>query len=244
MNLMTNIFKLTNTKICQLYKTFSNLYSKLDDEFFTFNDFNGNEAVLYSDQGRIFVPSCVAVEEIDVVEKTNACYRDFPVKIRIGNRTVNAFMTNEKIIKVTSKKASCKNNYQNVHLTNTHRMLVKMGNLTTLEYDDVFMHLTFNLQTVNVTKLNFMHDENILNSVDLVMKLANVTAITEESGIFHIAEDFHSETESKIREIVDNTINLTSTWISKVANYGIKGLAGLFLILAILFLICKLFILY
>ena len=119
-----------------------------------------------------------------------------------------------------------------------------MGNLTTLEYDDVFMHLTFNLQTVNVTKLNFMHDENILNSVDLVMKLANVTAITEESGIFHIAEDFHSETESKLREIVDNTINLTSTWISKVTNYGIKGLAGLFLILAILFLVCKLFILY
>ena len=79
-------------------------------------------------------------------------------------------MTNEKIIKVTSKKSPYKNNYQHVHLSYNHRMLVKVGNFTTLEYDDVFMHLTFNLQTVNVTKLNFMHDENILNSVDLVMK--------------------------------------------------------------------------
>ena len=127
---------------------------------------------------------------------------------------------------------------------NKHAPDVKMGNLTTLEYGEMFMHLTFNLQTINVTKLNFMHDENILNSVDLVMKLANVTAITKESGIFHIDEDFHSETESKIREIVDNTINLTLTWISKVANYGIKGLSGLFLILSILFPICKLLILY
>ena len=73
-----------------------------------------------------------------------------------------------------------------------------------------------------------MHDENFLFSVYLVMKLANVTAITEESGIFYIAEVFHSETEYKIREIVDNKINLISTLISKVANYGIKGLAGLF----------------
>ena len=49
--MMTVITRQTNEKICQIYITFMNMYKKLDDEFFTFTDFNGNEAVLYSDQG-------------------------------------------------------------------------------------------------------------------------------------------------------------------------------------------------
>ncbi len=38
----------TNEKICQVYKTFMIMYKKMDNEFFIFNDFNGNEAVLYT----------------------------------------------------------------------------------------------------------------------------------------------------------------------------------------------------
>ena len=51
LQMMTVITRQTNEKICQIYITFMNMYKKLDDEFFTFTDFNGNEAVLYSDQG-------------------------------------------------------------------------------------------------------------------------------------------------------------------------------------------------
>jgi len=126
-NLVTKMFQITNQKICEMYKTFVNLYSKLDDEFFTFYNFAGEEAILWSDQGKIFVPSCINTEEIDVIEETEKCYKDFPVKIKVNNKTVNAFLTNEKIIKVTSKICSCKNNYQTIHLYNSHRLLVKNG---------------------------------------------------------------------------------------------------------------------
>ena len=114
-NLMGNLIKGMNQKVCQLYKTFINLYTKLDDEFFTFYDFTGNEAILYSDQGRIFVPKCIEIDEIDVVELTEKCYVDFPVKLNINNNTISAFLSQEKILKVTSKTTSCNNNYQNLH---------------------------------------------------------------------------------------------------------------------------------
>lgn len=79
LSLVTSLFKNTNEKLCQLYKSFINLYSKLDDEFFTFNDYNGNEAVLYSDEGRILIPQCVEINEIDVIEETKKCYKDYPI---------------------------------------------------------------------------------------------------------------------------------------------------------------------
>ena len=88
---MGNLIKGMNQKVCQLYKTFINLYTKLDDEFFTFYDFTGNEAILYSDQGRIFVPKCIEIDEIDVVELTEKCYVDFPVKLNINNNTISCY---------------------------------------------------------------------------------------------------------------------------------------------------------
>ena len=49
-------YQATNQKICQLYRSFINLYSKTNDEFFVYSDINGNEAVIYSFEGRIYVP--------------------------------------------------------------------------------------------------------------------------------------------------------------------------------------------
>jgi hypothetical protein len=51
-------------KKCQVYKPFINMYKKMDIEFFIFTDFNGNEAVLYTDQGQIFVPNCIQISKI------------------------------------------------------------------------------------------------------------------------------------------------------------------------------------
>jgi hypothetical protein len=53
--LMTNQ---TNAKICQIHRTFMNMYKTMDNEFFIFKGFNGNEADLYTDQGQIFVANC------------------------------------------------------------------------------------------------------------------------------------------------------------------------------------------
>ena len=74
--MMLNTFKIMNEKMCQLYKSMLSIFSKLEDEFFTFNDFNGNSAILYSDEGRIFVPKCIKINEINIIEKTKYCYKD------------------------------------------------------------------------------------------------------------------------------------------------------------------------
>ena len=67
--LTLNTFRIMNEKICQLYKSILSILSKLDDEFFIFNDFNGNSAVLYSDEERIFIPKCRKITQINIIDR-------------------------------------------------------------------------------------------------------------------------------------------------------------------------------
>ncbi len=63
----------------------------MDNEFFIFNDFNANEAVLYTNQGQIFVPNCIQISKIEIIEKTEGCYEDFPALIKINNHSIAVF---------------------------------------------------------------------------------------------------------------------------------------------------------
>ena len=217
-NLVSQVFKSTNEKICQLYKSFINLYSKLDDEFFIFNDFNGNEAILYSDEGRIFVPQCFTIQEVDIVEQTTHCYKDIPVQIKIKNKTINSFMTSEKIIKSTSKVVSCQNNYMNVHLKESKRIIIKQENQVHLEEDNKFIQMKFNLQMANLSFINFYHDDRIVNSINIIKKVANISSLEENVGHFYILNDFNSETKHDLIKLVKNIEHTTSSIISTFSH--------------------------
>ena len=105
------------------------MYSKLDDEFFVFNDFNSNEGILYSDEGQNFIPLCIAFHKIDVIEETTNCYRDIPVLLKNqDNDTIKAFLTQERILRTTSKVVPCKNNSKHVSLPESNRIITLKEN--------------------------------------------------------------------------------------------------------------------
>jgi hypothetical protein len=146
---ITMLTRQTNEKICQVYKTFINMYKKMDNEFFILNDLNGNEAVLYTDQGQIFVPNCIQISKIEIIEKTERCYEDFPALIKINNQSIAVFLTNDLTLKQTGTLRSCENNKHNLHLPRLRKILSKIGQNSFLEIESKFIHLRFNLHLNN-----------------------------------------------------------------------------------------------
>jgi hypothetical protein len=205
---ITMLTRQTNEKICQVYKTIINMYKKIDNEFFIFNDFNGNEAVLYTDQGQIFVPNCIQISKIEIIEKTERCYEDFPALIKINNQSIAVFLTNDLILKQTGTLRSCENNKHNLHLPRLKRILSKNGQNTFLEDESKFIHLRFNLQESNLTQINFKHDETIINSINLIKQIANVTTIFEPMGAWHILNDIRSEQLLQKDQINNNSTSI------------------------------------
>jgi hypothetical protein len=74
---ITTLTRQTNEKICQVNRTFMNMYKKMENEFFTFNDFNGNEAVLYTDKCQVFIPNCIQISKNEIIEKQKIVMKIF-----------------------------------------------------------------------------------------------------------------------------------------------------------------------
>ncbi len=141
--------------------------------------------------------------------ETEHCYKDFPVIIRVNNQSTNAFMTSDMIIKITSKKVTCNNHFENLHLRKEKKVLAKIKNIITLENDDKYTHLKFNLQTRNITAINYRHNPHILNSVNIVSK-ADISVVEETNGVFHVSEDRYSEIYKKIESFKESNLSQTN----------------------------------
>ena len=61
------------------------------------------------------------------------CYKDKAIQVYHENATINAFLTQDKIIRATSKRQTCKSNYQNIHIIDSKRLTVKQGNKISIE---------------------------------------------------------------------------------------------------------------
>jgi hypothetical protein len=53
---------------------------------------------------------------------------------------------------------------------------------TSITDDRFFIHENFNLQQINVSQLNFIHDEGIISDVNVIKEVANVTVMTDPNG--------------------------------------------------------------
>ena len=211
LELIINIYQTSNLKFCLLYKSILNIFSKLDDEFFKLSDFNGNEAILYSDESRIFIPQCQSIDSLELINSTTNCYKDIPVKISIQNKSINAFLTQDKIIRLASKLTNCKNNKINILLSD-NQLLIKEGNIIFIHKEQPFTSLEMNLQTFNVSKINFMtnHDSIILNSINMLNETFSLTAKNEITGILHVIDDHTTENTNIINQLFIRLADINS----------------------------------
>jgi hypothetical protein len=62
------------------------------------------------------------------------------------------------------------------------RILSKNVQNTFLEDEAKFIYLRFSLQETNLTEKNFKHDKTIINSINKIKQISNVTTIFEPMG--------------------------------------------------------------
>jgi len=212
-------YQATNQKICQLYRSFINLYSKTNDEFFVFSDFNGNEAVIYSFEGRIYVPQCTIINQIKIVNSTRQCYHDIPILINFNNKTITAFLTQDKVIRLVSKTKPCINNKQIIHFEKSNQVLVKNGNSISIMNEPNFKVLEVNLQHFNISSINFMakHDSLIITSIDVLKNSLSLVSHDEINGMFHVIENEHSQSNSTFTSLFYKISDINSD-VSKVIH--------------------------
>jgi len=215
--LVENFAMVTNLKLCQMYKNLNVLFSKFDDEFINFYDARGNELVLYSSMSRVMVPPCMEIMEIYVIKETKNCYKDFPIQINVNDVIVDAFLTQEGIIRISSKIVHCKNYMINLRLKKTNLTLVKRGNKASIQREHEFLHYKINVNNVNITEFNYKHDLDIINSFNTLNASAKSTILNDGESNYHIMPDFYYEPKSSLAALEERISNLPvwliDTWV-------------------------------
>jgi len=242
LELIINIYQSSNTKLCQLYKSILHLYSKIDDEYFIFSDFNGNDAVIYSDDGQIYIPQCQLVNEIRIINSTNHCYKDIPIQIEYINKTLNAFLTKEKIIRLISKTVNCKDNKQHIYFNNK-QSIIREANTVILQQDPIHKSIQFSLQNSNITNINFMikHDNLIISSINLLNESISIRTKNEAIGVLHIMEDVHSDSNTTFSLIFNKIFSLNNE-ISEIIHNIMLYIVFMITIAIVIFIcaaVCK-----
>lgn len=121
-----------------------------------------------------------------------------------------------------------------VHLRKSHRVIVKKENSVEVQDDNRFRHIEINLQNVNVTHFNFVHDQKIISNINLVKKFYEVTSRSESVGEFHIKHDEISETKQEIENIISLVSSKASSITTYLAHIGQLAMGAIVIIIIII----------
>ena len=93
---------------CLNYNLQLRIIARTPDKFFRINTLLGEEAVVYSKYNNVFLPQCKRINLINIITSTTYCFEDLPAFFSLDNKTLNGYVTNERVIKLTSQVVPCK----------------------------------------------------------------------------------------------------------------------------------------
>ena len=96
-----------NQMICMNLLTSLQLFRNQEDQYLIMKDRNQNKVVYSTSHGVVFVPKCVNVKEIDVLENQDKCYFDVPVTFELEKQNHTGFLNDLGIIRKVGKTVDC-----------------------------------------------------------------------------------------------------------------------------------------
>ena len=171
------IFKELNMRMCLNTLNIIQLNRHRNDQFFRIKDIEGNNLNLYSKSNQVFMPNCVMVSNFEVLtnlpySNKEKCYLDIKIRIRVGNNSEIAFLTDQKIIRKTSLEISCYNyDYEKIITFKDKTMIHRQYNNshTIIKYtNNSFKYEQLRLINNNLTLLNFKHYEGLIHTIDFL----------------------------------------------------------------------------
>lgn len=174
-----------------------------DDGIKIFNIFDreGNDLVLVNNEGVIFVPQCVAITDIEILEG-NRCFKDLAIRFRINDTLISAFLTVNNIISRVSKEEKCEISRKKYLINNTLISVfgrrIKVLELSTSNFKSL------NLIENNYSSWNFKHSNHILEGNDIIKIVHDLNEITEAANDKFLID-------GKPLEIISSDSNLDSS---------------------------------
>ena len=209
------------------------MFKLSDDRFLTIYDSLSNPIIIYSNKNKITIPTCVEVNEIELIEKTEFCYEDFPIKFMIGNKNFSGFLTIDKIIKKNSKHVQCSEERKTVYLANANSVLVMSNNRIIIKTAN-FRKIKLSIKQKNLNVLNFHHSKMVVDGIDTISEFLKLSQVKE--GDEHLV--VLASSVNKNKEYTEESDHQRSNYLNNIfKSMGMISIGLVFIIMAIIMII-------
>ena len=182
------IDKLINQNMCKIQQTMINSFRSHIDTYHMIQ-IQGNQLIIYSTGQNIYIPTCQPIKEIKLIEQTQNCYNDQPIKFTFNNQTRVGYLTSNLIIKDTSYIKLCNLINDLIILPNSNRIIERQNNKIKVISQTNENILKITLTAIDTGKINFKHNPQIAIGIDIISMFQNIVNINDTGTILKIIED-------------------------------------------------------
>ena len=154
-------FKMIDVQICASLATTLSIASRLDDEFFEVTNNKGKSAIIYIRHGVLYVPECVEIHEVHVIETVQECFRG--IQVRFKNKEVEkvGFIDSLNVIRDVAREVSCNENSDIVF--SGKNWIQRRGKEVFFREKSEFNWVSINTFRADMRKINTHHPKPILS---------------------------------------------------------------------------------
>ena len=214
---------------CFLYNTILETLKTREDGFVKFFDINGRELILFNYKHNLFIPNCIKIPRVEVVQTFNICYNKFEIRFIQNNLFERGFLLSNGIIVKEATKISCDEQFNYMILEKKKQILIGKNNsisISNMEMDFIDLHP----EMFKTNELNFNHNYETLRGIDDPKNFKIVEYKSPKFENEHIYTQFGSLTSNLNFEGSNGTIYILF-WIT-ITSFIIIIL-GIFLLIFI-----------
>jgi len=229
------IDKMINQNICKLQQTIIRSFKSHIDTYHMI-PIQSNPMILYSTGQNVYIPTCQIINEIVLIEQTENCYNDIPIKFLFNNQTRYGYLTSNLIIKDTSSIKLCNLINELIILPKSKRIIERIHNKINVITQTNENILKLTLTAIDTNTINFKHNPQIANGIDIISIFKNIININDTGTIFKIIEDGPTT-------LLQNQLFNHTDYHSQIAYLLLKHLVPYMIVITSIVII-KLIILY
>jgi hypothetical protein len=186
---------------------------------------------------QVYKPSCVKISKIRLIN-SDICYKHIPIQFCINNVWKTGFLTKDRIIVSFSVKINCNDVLRIINVPSIGKSIMNSHGISNI----------WDTKNVNFEKINFFNDisyknythvEGLVNGIDLIGQIHNLSVITENGNEWMVIQDDNSKEENLgyvLASIKDWFLNISGS----ILKWGLIGIT----IVVLVYILYKLFIIW
>ena len=132
-------------EICTTFLATLSILAQGKEKFTKLRNPHGQTRIVYANHGYLFAPTCMDVDEVEIIEEPSECYRNILVKFSIGNVTTIGHLESSGIIRSDGALIPCSEQDTSIYLPEMDKLVESKNGKTQIRSGKITRIQPFNL---------------------------------------------------------------------------------------------------